>query len=54
MLLDTSGLLCLHYQTEPLHAQARAAYQQATTRLTHSYICCDGQLNNCCCIKHQN
>ena len=37
MLLDTSGLLCLHYQTE-LHTQACAAYRQATSRLTHSYI----------------
>jgi len=38
MLLDTSGLLCLHYQTEPLHTQASAAYKKATIRLTHSYI----------------
>ncbi len=38
MLLDTSGLLCLHYQTEPLHTQAFAAYKKATIRLTHSYI----------------
>lgn len=38
MLLDTSGLLCLHYQTEPLHTQACAAYKGATIRLTHSYI----------------
>jgi uncharacterized protein len=38
MLLDTSGLLCLHYQTEPSHTQACMAYQQATLRLTHSYI----------------
>ncbi len=38
MLLDTSGLLCLHYQTEPLHTQACAAYKKATIRLTHSYI----------------
>jgi predicted nucleic acid-binding protein len=38
MLLDTSGLLCLHYQTEPLHAQARTAYKKATSRLTHSYV----------------
>lgn len=27
MLLDTSGLLCLHHRAEPFHAQARAAYQ---------------------------
>jgi uncharacterized protein len=38
MLLDTSGLLCLHYKTEPLHTQARIEYKKATTRLTHSYI----------------
>jgi predicted nucleic acid-binding protein len=38
MLLDTSGLLCLHYQAEPLHTQACAAYKRATIRLTHSYI----------------
>ncbi|MGQ4648846.1 PIN domain-containing protein [Lyngbya aestuarii] len=38
MLLDTSGLLCLHYQTEPLHTQACTAYKKATIRLTHSYI----------------
>jgi len=38
MLLDTSGLLCLHYQTEPLHTQAYVAYKKATIRLTHSYI----------------
>ncbi len=38
MLLDTSGLLCLHYQTEPFHAQARAAYKKATIRLTHNYF----------------
>lgn len=38
MLLDTSGLLCLHYQTEPFHSQAVTAYKKATTRLTHSYI----------------
>lgn len=38
MLLDTSGLLCLHYQTEPLHTHACVAYKRATIRLTHSYI----------------
>ncbi|MBD2513476.1 type II toxin-antitoxin system VapC family toxin [Nostoc sp. FACHB-973] len=38
MLLDTSGLLCLHYPTEPLHTQATAAYKRATIRLTHSYV----------------
>lgn len=38
MLLDTSGLLCLHFSTEPLHTQACVAYQKATIRLTHNYI----------------
>ncbi|MEH2387438.1 MAG: VapC toxin family PIN domain ribonuclease [Nostoc sp.] len=38
MLLNTSGLLCLHYQTELLHTEAIAAYKRATIRLTHSYI----------------
>jgi uncharacterized protein len=38
MLLDTSGLLCLQYKTEPLHIQAIAEYQKANNRLTHSYI----------------
>lgn len=28
MLFDTSGLLCLHYQTEPLHTEATAAYKR--------------------------
>lgn len=38
MLLDTSGLLCLHYKTEPLHTEACIAYRKATLRLTHSYV----------------
>ncbi len=38
MLLDTSGLLCLHFSTEPLHTQACVAYQTATMRLTHNYV----------------
>ena len=38
MLLDTSGLLCLHHGPEPFHAQARAAYREARVRLTHGYI----------------
>ena len=38
MLLDTSSLLCSHYQTEPFHTQASAAYKKATIRLTYSYI----------------
>lgn len=38
MLLDTSGLLCLHFSTEPLHTQACIEYQKATMRLTHNYV----------------
>lgn len=38
MLLDTSGLLCLHFSTEPLHTQACVAYQNVTIRLTHNYV----------------
>lgn len=38
MLLDTSGLLCLHFSTEPFHTQACVGYQKAIVRLTHSYI----------------
>ena len=38
LLLDTSGLLCLHFSTEPLHTQACVAYQKATMRLTHNYV----------------
>jgi uncharacterized protein len=38
MLLDTSGLLCLHFSTEPLHTQACIAYQKAAIRLTHNYV----------------
>ena len=38
MLLDTSGLLCLHHWAEPFHTQARAAYRKARVRLTHGYI----------------
>jgi len=38
MFLDTSGLLCLHYKTEPLHSQALAEYRKSTILLTHSYV----------------
>jgi len=38
MLIDTSGLLCLHYPTEPLHSLACTAYKRGTVKLTHSYI----------------
>ena len=38
MLLDTSGLLCLHHKAEPYHLQAGVLYKQAYNRLTHSYV----------------
>ena len=38
MLLDTSGLLCLHNRAEPLHRHARTLYQAARLRVTHSYV----------------
>jgi len=38
MLLDTSGLLCLHHKAEPYHLQAGMLYKQAHNRLTHSYV----------------
>ncbi len=38
MFLDTSGLLCFYYATEPLHTQAVAAYTAAQVRFTHNYV----------------
>lgn len=38
MLIDTSGLLCIHHKDEPLHAQAVALFKQARQRVIHSYI----------------
>lgn len=38
MLLDTSGLLCLHHAAEEYHAQARRAYEATRNCLTHGYI----------------
>ena len=38
MLLDTSGLLCLHNRAEPLHTQARTLYHGTRVRVTHSYV----------------
>jgi predicted nucleic acid-binding protein len=38
MLLDTSGLLCLHNRAEPLHMDARTLYHAAGIRVTHSYV----------------
>ena len=38
MLLDTSGLLCVHHKDEPQHLDARTFFQATPIRLTHSYI----------------
>lgn len=38
MLIDTSGLLCLHHRSEPLHHTAVSAYAAADRRLIHNYI----------------
>ena len=38
MLLDTSGLLCLHHKAEPLHEKAREFYQASPVRLTNNYV----------------
>ena len=38
MLLDTSGLLCLHNRAEPLHIHTRTLYHAARLRVTHSYV----------------
>lgn len=39
MLLDTSGLLCLHHRDEPQHQEAKRVYDTTTTRkMTHSYV----------------
>jgi predicted nucleic acid-binding protein len=38
MLIDTSGLLCLHHKDELLHTQAVTLFTQARQRITHSYI----------------
>jgi uncharacterized protein len=38
MLLDTSGLLCLHNRAEPLHMHARTLYHAARLRVRHSDV----------------
>jgi uncharacterized protein len=38
MLLDTSGLMCIHNRTEPSHADAVRCLNAATRWLTHSYV----------------
>jgi predicted nucleic acid-binding protein len=38
MLLDTSGLLCMHHKDEQQHHDALAFFRAASTRLTHNYV----------------
>jgi predicted nucleic acid-binding protein len=38
MLLDTSGLLCLHNRAEPLHIHTLTLYRAARVRVTHSDV----------------
>ena len=38
MLLDTSGLLCLHHKAEPMHDTARALVLPSTNLFTHNYV----------------
>lgn len=38
MLLDTSGLMCLHDFDEPFHALAHDYFDAATDWVTHSYV----------------
>jgi len=38
MLLDTSGLLCLHHAAELQHTTAVTFFDTAAVRLTHSYV----------------
>lgn len=38
MLLDASGLLCLHHKSKPFHRQACNLYKNGKIRLAHNYI----------------
>ncbi len=38
MLLDTSGLLCLHDRAETFHDLAVSSFRAATVRVTHNLI----------------
>jgi predicted nucleic acid-binding protein len=38
MLLDTSGLLCLHHKAEPYHDNAQLLFDAAWEKVTHSYV----------------
>ena len=38
MLIDTSGFLCRHFDTELYHEKAAALYESAKTRITTNYV----------------
>jgi len=38
MLLDTSGLLCLHHGDQPQHLRAVEFFDAAHLRVTHNYV----------------
>lgn len=38
MLLDTSGLLCLHHRDEQFHEEAASFFEAAWSKFTHSYV----------------
>jgi uncharacterized protein len=38
MLVDTSGLLCLHHADEAQHGDARTLFLAADRKLTHGYV----------------
>jgi predicted nucleic acid-binding protein len=38
MLLDTSGLFCLHHAEERWHEEAREVFDSAGRKLAHSYV----------------
>jgi uncharacterized protein len=38
VLLDTSGLLCLHHRDEPFHDEASSFFESAWFKVTHSYV----------------
>jgi uncharacterized protein len=38
MLLDTSGLLCLHHRAEPLHEAAVKLFDAAEQKFVHNYV----------------
>ena len=38
MLLDTSGLMCLHDQADANYAEAQRLYGEVAQKLTHNYV----------------